>query len=473
MGAVISDTDFYAIILGSLPESYRPLLSSINAAARISQKVLTLYELVNVISEEYEHCQLMDNRPLKKGSNAALSASASTGKKHGNNSANTASQDITCYNCDRKGHYKADCWRSGGGKEGQRPRCGQRRGGNSQKQSANAATEPEQKDNYAFATSDLASVAKQLNVPVDHRGAIIDSGATSHFCPDREKFTNFVAIEPQAIHTADGTTINAVGRGDVKLELPLGNKRTTVTLKNALYVPQMAFTLIYSIAAGSQHRANIAKGKLTICELHRALGHVSQPAILDAVKKGLIEGVELDSTSQPEFCEACTQAKSLRQPFPAETKNRARTYGELVHTDLWGPAQTASMMGASYYISFTDDYSRETKVQFLKQKSEALTAFKQYEANLTRQHPGAKLRKLRSDRGGEYLSAEFDQYLKDQGIERQLTVHHSPQQNGVAERLNRTLVEHARAMLLARDMPKFLWAEAINYATWLKNRLPS
>jgi len=99
-------------------------------------------------------------------------------------------------------------------------------------------------DNYAFATSDLASVAKQLNVPVDCCGAIIDSGATSHFCPDCDKFMNFVVIELQAIHTADGTTINAVGRGDVKLELPLGNKRMTVTLKNALYVPKMAFTLI-------------------------------------------------------------------------------------------------------------------------------------------------------------------------------------------------------------------------------------
>jgi transposase InsO family protein len=132
-----------------------------------------------------------------------------------------------------------------------------------------------------------------------------------------------------------------------------------------------------------------------------------------------------------------------------ETKNRACTYGERVHTDLWGPAQTASTMGCSYYISFTDDYSRETKVQFLKHKSEALTTFKQYEANITRQHPGVKLCKVHSDRGGEYLSAEFDQYLKNQGIERELTVHHSPQQNRVAEQLNQTLVEHTQAMLLA------------------------
>jgi hypothetical protein len=87
--------------------------------------------------------------------------------------------------------------------------------------------------------------------------------------------------------------------------------------------------------------------------------------------------------------------------------------------------------------------------------------------------PYTKIKKLCSDRGGEYLSTEFDRYLKDQGIKRQLTVHHSPQQNGVAERLNRTLVEHARAMLLGQDMPKILWAEALNYATWLKNHLPS
>jgi hypothetical protein len=92
---------------------------------------------------------------------------------------------------------------------------------------------------------------------------------------------------------------------------------------------------------------------------------------------------------------------------------------------------------------------------------------------LRHQTPGAKIKKLRSDRGGEYLSTEFDRYLKDQGIKRQLTVHHLPQQIGVAECLNRMLVKHAQAILLGRDMPKFLWAEALNYATWLKNCLPS
>jgi hypothetical protein len=110
------------------------------------------------------------------------------------------------------------------------------------------------------------------------------------------------------------------------------------------------------------------------------------------------------------------------------------------------------------------------KVCFLKLKSKALSTLKDYETELRRQTTGAKIQKLCSDRGREYLSTEFDRYLKDQGIKHQLTVHHSPQQNGVAERLNCTLVEHAQ---VGWNIPKFLWVEALNYATWLKNCLPS
>jgi hypothetical protein len=203
--------------------------------------------------------------------------------------------------------------------------------------------------------------------------------------------------------------------------------------------------------------------KLTINELHHALGHVAQGTIQYTVKQGLIEGVELDSASTPELCEAYTKAKATCQLFSEETVNCACTYGELVHMDLWGPAQTESVTGHLYYISFTNDFSQETKVHFLKMKSEALSALKDYETELRCQTPGAKIKKLHSDRGGEYLSMEFDRYLKDQGIKRQLTVHHSPQQNDVAEHLNHTLVEHARAVLLEWDMPKILWAEALNY----------
>jgi hypothetical protein len=190
-----------------------------------------------------------------------------------------------------------------------------------------------------------------------------------------------------------------------------------------------------------QEHANIAK--LTVCELHRVLRHVTQGAVLHTVKEGLIEGIALDATSKPESCNTCTKAKATCVPFPEEMQNRAHVYGHLIHTDLWGPTQTESVAGHIHYMSFTDNFSHETKLNFLALKSKALSAFKRYEANLICQHPGAKIHKLCSDQGGEYLSTEFDTYLASQGIKRQLTVHHSPQQNGIAEHLNRTLVEHA------------------------------
>jgi len=202
MGASIDDKDFSAIIMGSLPESYRPLLSSINAAARVSQKPLTSHELINVVSEEYEHRQLTRGA-TKKAGNSALSAKT-TRRGRAKNSANSANQEAICFNCDRKGHYKADCWRPGGGKEGQRPpRRGQKEG-NSSKQAANTAAEHDTKDNYAFASSDMVNIAKQIKIPAERCSAIVDSGATSHFCPDRSKFITFTSITPQDVHTADG-----------------------------------------------------------------------------------------------------------------------------------------------------------------------------------------------------------------------------------------------------------------------------
>jgi hypothetical protein len=390
------------------------------------------------------------------GGSSALSARLPSGK--GKVSTPTQSNpDAVCYNCDRKGHYKTDCWRPGGGKEGQGPRQQHKRGGRTQKQAANTAKEAEENNNYAFVTSDLAGIAKTLIVPADRRGAIVDSGASAHFCPDRSKFKNFIDISPQEVYTANGSVLSATRHGDVTIDLPLGTKRTTVTLKDALYAPTMAFTLIstnqiasaglavlfegkmckilskgpkreviaeipqvqglYTIENQRTLHAHAARMKLTVGQAHRALGHISQTTILHLAKEGLVEGVEVDLSSTPEFCEACMKAKASRKPFPDETKNRARTYAALVHTDLWGPAQTTSLGGTTYYISFTDDYTREMKVAFLKAKSRALEAFKHYETHLARQHPEVRLRKVRSYRGGEYLGAEFDKYLKDHGIE--------------------------------------------------------
>lgn len=136
------------------------------------------------------------------------------------------------------------------------------------------------------------------------------------------------------------------------------------------------------------------KSKLTLYEAHCILGHVSQPVIKHMVEKGLVKGLDVDTKIPQEFCEVCVRAKVTYQSFPEEMKNRATKYGDLVYTDLWRPVQTTSIGGSVYYISFMDDYSHEMKVRFLKAKSEALTAFQQYEANLIWQHPHVHIHKV-------------------------------------------------------------------------------
>ena len=101
-------------------------------------------------------------------------------------------------------------------------------------------------------------------------------------------------------------------------------------------------------------------------------------------------------------------------------------------------------------------------------KSEALTQYKNYEAWLQTQH-GTRIKRLQTDRGGEYLSEEFTSHLKAQGTLWNLTVHDTPEENGVYKCLNCMLLEHACAMLLASNLPKFLWTESVQHAVWLKN----
>jgi hypothetical protein len=122
MGTSISDVDFTAIIMGLLPESYRPILSSMSAAACIAKAPLTLYDLISFISEKYEHRQLAINCTTKKVSNSAFTAYSRSraGKGSTKAQAKGASPDAECYNFHRKGHYKSDCYSPGGGKEGQR-----------------------------------------------------------------------------------------------------------------------------------------------------------------------------------------------------------------------------------------------------------------------------------------------------------------------------------------------------------------
>ena len=119
-----------------------------------------------------------------------------------------------------------------------------------------------------------------------------------------------------------------------------------------------------------------------------------------------------------------------------------------------------SIGGSRYFMTFTDDYSKLCEVYFIRKKSEVAEMFKEYK-NLVENKTGKKIKTLRSDNRTEYTCQEMKNYFREEGIKQQFTVEYTPQQNGVAERKNRTLVEMARCMMLQSGLSPEFWAEAV------------
>ncbi|KAK9671652.1 hypothetical protein RND81_12G045300 [Saponaria officinalis] len=144
-----------------------------------------------------------------------------------------------------------------------------------------------------------------------------------------------------------------------------------------------------------------------------------------------------------------------RSPFTG-TSERANDVLAVIHTDVCRPMSTLARGGYSYFITFTDDVSRYGYVYLMRHKSESFEKFKQFK-NEVQNQIGKKIKALRSDRGGEYFSQEFDDHLKDCGIVSQLTPPGAPQLNGVSERRNRTLLDMVRSMKSLADLPVSFW----------------
>jgi len=136
-----------------------------------------------------------------------------------------------------------------------------------------------------------------------------------------------------------------------------------------------------------------------------------------------------------------------------------------------GPCPDKSLGGHLYYVTFIDDHSRNAWLYLLKKKDEVFNKFKEFRCEmetLTKR----KITNLRSDNCEEYTSKELIAYCKEVGIKRELIVPYYPEQNGVAERKNRTIEEGVRTMLLDQYLPKFLWGEATMTVVYIQNRSP-
>ena len=127
---------------------------------------------------------------------------------------------------------------------------------------------------------------------------------------------------------------------------------------------------------------------------------------------------------------------------------------------------------SKYFVAFVDDFSRYTTVYTMKYKNEVFAKFKEYVAYVENQ-TNFKIKALRFDNGGEYISKEFHEFCSEKGISRQITSPYSPQQNGVAEQMNRSILESTRSMLYEANLSQNFWTEAVGTAVYLRYKSPS
>ncbi|MCO5591598.1 hypothetical protein L7F22_045587 [Adiantum nelumboides] len=172
-----------------------------------------------------------------------------------------------------------------------------------------------------------------------------------------------------------------------------------------------------------------------------------------------------------EFCEHCVYGKQIQEPHRSN-ENCKDEWFALVHSDLCGPMPRLSLGGATYYCTFIDDYSCRVWVYFLKHKDEVLKVFKT-SLQLVKNQSGQKLRCLKIDNGGDYVSKAFQDFCEAKGIKREQPAPYNTSQNGVAKCMNSTIQEKVRSMLSNTELPNGFWIEAVATIVHLINRSPS
>ncbi|KAL0387501.1 UNVERIFIED_CONTAM: Retrovirus-related Pol polyprotein from transposon TNT 1-94 [Sesamum radiatum] len=308
-----------------------------------------------------------------------------------------------------------------------------------------------QNDGSDCSDGDMLSVS--TNQYVD--ACILDSGCSYHTTPNREWFTSYRSCNSSSLYLGDDRCCNIVGVGDVRIKMngfiPKADEdRETIRIvKGALTVMKGKITagniykLLGNTVVGGVHSVDSCDDNTKLW--HMRLGHLSERGMTELHKRNLLCGV-----------------KRCKLDF---------WILDYVHSDVWGPTREKSLGGSLYYVTFTDDFSRKVWVYFLKQKSEVFAKFKLWKAEVENQ-TGRKIKYLRSDNGTEYTDSQFQKFCEEHGIQRHFSVRKTPQQNGVAERMNRSLTERARCLRLNVGLLKSFWAEAVSMACYLINRSP-
>uniref|UniRef100_A0A2N9FA25 Integrase catalytic domain-containing protein n=1 Tax=Fagus sylvatica TaxID=28930 RepID=A0A2N9FA25_FAGSY len=390
---------------------------------------------------------------------------------------------IKCFKCQKKGHMKRKCPEWNKGKE-------------ESSTSVNVVADSE-------SDGDMLSVSSSTDGL--NNSWLLDSACSFHVTPHRNWFDTYRSINCGSVRMGNDATCTIIGMGTIKIKMSDGVVRT---LEEVRHIPDMRKNLIslgtldskgYSykseneimkvskgamvVMTGQKISSNVYKllgntilgGVAAVAESedddtllwHMRLGHMSERGMRELHKRNLLTGIK---SCKLDFCKYCIMGKQCRVRFKTAT-HKTKGILDYVHSDIWGPVRTPSKGGAQYFMSFIDDYSRKAWVYFLKNKSEAFAKFKIWKAEVENQ-TGRKIKCLRTDNGTEYRDGDFLKFCEEHGIKRHFTVQKTSQQNGVAERLNRTITETARCLRLNAELPKIFWAEAVDMACYIINQSP-
>ncbi|GKC86812.1 retrovirus-related pol polyprotein from transposon TNT 1-94 [Tanacetum coccineum] len=202
---------------------------------------------------------------------------------------------------------------------------------------------------------------------------------------------------------------------------------------------------------------------------HRKLSHLNFDYINLLSKKDVVIGLPKLKFVKDQLCSSCEVSKAKRSSFKTKTVPSSKGRLNLLHIDLCGPMWVASINGKKYIPVIIDDYSRYTWTLFLRSKDETPEVLKDF-LTMIQRNLQAPVIYVRTDRGTEFLNKKLNAFFKEEGIKHQTSTPRTPEQNGVVEIRNRTLVEAARTMLSASKLPLFFWAEAIATACYTQNR---
>lgn len=464
MGGSLKEEVQVAAILASLPSDYDSLITSLEAW---EDDKLTLSAVKNKLLEEFE----------KKSGSKEDTGNSDVGMAFKRRSG----FPFKCHQCQQVGHKRAEC-----------------PNGNT----TNVSNDLRNKLNKVESAKMARFNEMYMLSSHSKKDWIIDSGASAHMCADRNHFKEFDANHKGGMTLANGEEVEVTGKGKVDIKVKTMNGPFNITLNDVLYLPnadenlisvkkivEKGITVVFNnkecyVKADKEklilgklrgnlwkldepescYRATHSEEKC-IHEWHKRLAHRN----LKDIRAMECTGLKIKKCDHSNDCEACIKGKMNRRPFPNEA-TPVKAAMDCIVSDVCGPMQVESLGRKRYFVSFIDVFSGYTKLYFIRAKSEVPEIAIEYIEFLKTQ-TGKKPKTLRTDRGTEYLNNRLQSYLRKEGIKFECTVGYAPEQNGIAERKNRTLMEATRSMLAESSLPKAFWAEATSTANFVFNRL--